>query len=80
MGYPEIERVTKRVSERELTHKKIDRAREEISRYSRIVQRFLSTICGPNGVVRKEEGGKTDATRSPLDKYASLRCLGRSGT
>jgi hypothetical protein len=59
VGYPEIERVTKRVSERELTHKKIDRAREEISRYSRIVQRFLSTICGPNGVVRKEEGGKT---------------------
>jgi hypothetical protein len=32
----------------------IDRAREEISRYSRIVQRFLSTICGPDGVVRKE--------------------------
>jgi hypothetical protein len=33
----------------------IDWVQEEISRYSKKVQRFLVTVCDPNGVVRKEE-------------------------
>jgi hypothetical protein len=33
----------------------IDWVQEEISRYSKKVQRFLVTVCDPKGVVRKEE-------------------------
>ena len=53
--------MTKRVSEGgRIDAQKIDRALEEISRYSMNVRRSLLVVCDPNGVVRREEGGERD--------------------
>lgn len=55
----------KECREEKLTHKKIDRALDEISRYSKKVWRYLLVVCDPSGVVRKgKEGGET---RKPGD-------------
>ena len=50
---------------------KIDRALEEISRYSKKVVRFLLEVCGPNGVVRKGGRGKEEGKgrRAELGKH-----------